>query len=444
MKKTYFGEQTTKALANFPFSYPRVHLQFIYALCEVKEAAALTHGQNGVFTSDVTQAIVKAASEIRNGNFVDQFPLTALQGGAGTSINMNVNEVIASLAQEILSKSKSTVHIHPIDHINLGQSTNDVNPTALKIACIRLTQELLKTVDSLISALAKKAYEFKDIKKLGRTHLQDAVPTTLGAEFNSYAYTVKRAKRRIEEIIPYFYEVNLGGTAIGNSINATKQYREKVYPHLQKITGLPMRAAENLMSPTSSQTDFVALSQALVAATLDISKIASDFRILGSGPKGAISEIRLPELQHGSSIMPGKVNPVLPEVINQLYFTVSGNNLSIEHCAQAAQLELGVMFPLLADRLLSSLIVSNEVITKFTFHCVSVIEVNKETCRKHLENSAAYATLLTPVLGYDAVTEVVKEAHKTGKTLREVILERKLLTESEFETKVSELDTPHA
>lgn len=421
----YFGKETKKAKQNFPFpASSLVHKEIIYALAEIKWAAALAHKKSNELDQDIADAITESATEVRNGLFDDQFILPGLQGGAGTSINMSVNEVIAIRASQLLD-GKVVVHVN--DHVNKSQSTNDVNPSALKIASLRLVNDLNIALDQLIVAFENKIQEFKNVAKLGRTHLQDAVPTTIGEEFGSYQATIVRGKQRINAISSSLYELNLGGTAIGNSINVSSDYKKNVYQELAKITGFNLRSGDNLLSQTSSQTDFVALSQALVALLVDLSKIASDLRLLSSGPRGGFGEISMQELQSGSSIMPGKVNPVLPETVNQLYFLVSGNNLTIEHAAHASQLELGVMFPILADRLLTSFKLSKEVIQQFATICIPTIQVNRDKCKEHLEKSTAYATLLTPVLGYDQVSELVKESLITGKTLRNIILEKNLM-----------------
>jgi aspartate ammonia-lyase len=324
--------------------------------------------------------------------------------------------------------------VHPIDHVNCSQSTNDVLPSALKIASVRLVKKLLEALDIVTAALEKKAREFKNVKKLGRTHLQDAVPTTLGAEFSAFAEIFNRDQKRLEQALPYFLELNLGGTAIGNSINASPKYVSLVYQNLRKVTKLPFQPAANLMAQTSSQADFVMLSQVVTLLAMDASKIANDIRLLASGPKGGLGEIYLGELQKGSSIMPGKVNPVLPEVVNQLYFWVSGNDISIQHAAQASQLELGVMGPTIADSLIMSLKLAAEVLTKFAEGCVLKIRANKARCRELLEKSTAYATLLNPSLGYDQVAELVREALKGNKTIRELVLQKKLMSNKEFDS----------
>lgn len=420
--KLHYGKQTEWAIANFPFSAPPVHKELIYAITQIKKAAALANKRTGRLPSDKADAIVNACDDILSGKYDDQFPLSSLQGGAGTSINMNVNEVIAALAS-----------VHPNDHVNMAQSTNDVNPSALKLVCLTLGKNLLNDLQKSVAVFDQKAKEFAHIYKLGRTHLQDAVPVTLGSEFAAYSAVLSRGIEKIKHALDLCLELNLGGTAVGNSINAPKEYREAVYRELSTTTGFSLRPAANLMSQTSSQTDFVSLSQALVAFTLDASKIADDLRLLASGPVGGIGEIILEELQAGSSIMPGKVNPILPEAVNQLYYTVSGNNLTIEHAAHASFLELANMFPMLADRLISSLKLTREVMTQFSLKCVATLQANEKRCRELLEKSTAYATLLTPVLGYDAVSAIVKESVTSGSSIRELVIAKKLMTETDFD-----------
>lgn len=427
-KKIFYGPQTKASLENFPFSLPKVHLELIYGIVEVKKAAAIANYLAGDLDEDIKKAIVKACDEILAKKFNDQFVTPSIQGGAGTSINMNVNEVIASRASEISGKK-----VHPNDHVNMSQSTNDVIPSGLKITSIRLTKKLLENLDYLIKSFSQKAKEFKSVVKLGRTHIQDAVPTTLGEEFLSYTKILERDKQRIEESLKYLYDLNLGGTAIGNKINASEVYIKNVYKELENITSFKVKPADNLMSQTSSSTDFSHLMSVINILCSDMSKIANDIRFMSSGPKGGIGEITLQALQPGSSIMPGKVNPVLPEMVNQTYYYVSGKNLSVNHAAEASLLELTNMFPVIADSVISSLKLVSEVMRVFTDRCIKGIVANEEKCRELLENSTAYATLLTPHLGYDIVSSVVKEAVKRGKTIREIILEKKLLTKEEFD-----------
>jgi aspartate ammonia-lyase len=409
-------------------------MEFVLAIVQIKKAAAIANYKAGNFGKEIRNSIIQTCDEIIQGKFVDQFILASLQGGAGTAVNMNVNEVIATRANEIL-KNK----IHPNDHVNASQSTNDVNPSALKIASFYLLQDLNSKLFSLVQSLENKAREFKNINKLARTHLQDAIPTTLGAEFFAYAENLKRHEIEIRRAQDLCRVLNLGGTAIGNSINASPVYIREVYKELNKITtagarqaGSKFYKASNLMAKTSSQTDFLLISQMVVSLSVDLSKIASDFRFMASGPNGGIGEIILPELQKGSSIMPGKINPTLPETVNQLYYLVSGNNLSIEKAAEGAQMELGVMLPIVVDKLIESVKLTTEVIAQFDKLCVKGVKADKEKCKTHLENSTAYATLLVPILGYDLVSKIVGESISKNKTLRDIAVGEKYLEEKEF------------
>lgn len=441
MTKQYFGSETQKAIKNFPFSFRKTPKAFLYAIVEIKKAAAIAHHEVGELDRARKAAVVKAADEILAGKFDSQFVLPAFQGGAGTSNHMNVNEVIANRATEILRKTGKNIIVHANDHVNMSHSTNDVMPSALKITAIRLTDNLLKTLDVLIGALESKAQQFNDIVKLGRTHLQDAVPVTLGSEFAAYAEYIRRGQKRIARAKNELLELNLGGSAVGNAINASPKYIKSLYRQLQKVTKLPFKQAKNMMSQTSSDTDFVALSQALTGLCVDLSKIANDLRFLSSGPIGGFAEFSIPGLQAGSSIMPGKVNPVLPEAVNQLYFLVSGNNLTIEKAAEAAQLELGVMLPVLTDRLIESLTLMDELLLQFANRCVVGIKQNPKRIKFWLEKSTAYATLLSPKIGYDVTSELVKEFVTSGKTMRELVLEKKLMSNKEFDALVKSFDT---
>jgi aspartate ammonia-lyase len=421
--KILYGPQTKASLENFPFDYHRVMKEFVYAMVQIKKAAAIANFKAGKIDKKSSDKIVSACGEILKGKYDDQFVVSAHHGGAGTSVNMCVNEVIGTLA-----------NVHPNDHVNSSQSTNDVNPSSLKIASIKLTEKLLKSLDYLISVMDSKSKEYADVQKLGRTHIQDAVPTTLGAEFGSYRDILKRDKKRIEDALSYFYELNMGGTAIGNKINAPKTYIDEFYKEIRKITGIAkLSPADNMMSQTSSDSDFCFLSTAVNILCLDISKMSIDFRFMASGPKGGIGEISFKELQPGSSIMPGKVNPIIAETMNQTYYIVSGKNLSIHQAAEGSHLELGIMLPVIADSLITVLKLVDAALVLFADRGIKNIVVNRERCLEHLEKSTAYSTLLTPKLGYDAVSKVVKESVKTGQTMRKIILEKKLLTEEELE-----------
>ena len=422
-KNILYGPQTKASLENFPFDYHKVLKEFVYAMVMIKKAAAIANYKAGKIDKKISDKIVTACDEILKGKYDDQFVVSAHHGGAGTSIHMNVNEVIGTLSGA-----------HPNDHVNASQSTNDVNPSSLKVASIKLTRKMLKSLDYLISVFDKKSQEYKSIQKLGRTHFQDAVPTTLGAEFGSYRDILKRDKKRIEDALNYLFELNLGATAIGNSINAPKEYIIHVYKELRLITEInELKPLENLMSGTSSDADFCHISGAVTILCNDLSKIALDLRFMSSGPRGGIGEISFKELQPGSSIMPGKVNPIMAETINQTYYLISGKNLSIHQAAEGAHMELGVMLPIIADSLITMLKIVDTALNIFTDRGIKMIIANKERCKELLERSTAYATLLTPRLGYDVVSKVVKESVSTGKTIREVILEKKLLSAVELE-----------
>ncbi|HAE36583.1 MAG: Fumarate hydratase class II [Candidatus Nomurabacteria bacterium GW2011_GWF2_35_66] len=428
--KLYYGEETKKALKNFPFSRNKTRMEFIWAITKIKKAGAVANYKAGNINREVRDAIIKACNEILKGGYESQFPLSSLQGGAGTASHTNVNEVIAGMATESL---KNKVKVHPNDHVNASQSTNDVNPSALKISIYDLLKNLNLNLSSLIKSFQKKSQEFKNINKLGRTHLQDAVPTTLGQEFLVYTDNLKRHLIEIKRVEGLCLTLNLGGTAIGNSINANPVYIKEVYKELNIITGAKFTKANNLMAKTSGQTDFLIISQMITALCVDLSKIANDFKFMASGPRGGIGEIILPELQKGSTIMPGKVNPVMPETVNQMYYLVSGNNIAIEKAVAGAQMELGVMLPVIVDLLIESITMTLEVIGQFDKLCVRGLRANKENCKYHLENGMAYATLLVPYLGYDIVGEIVKKSIANNKTLREIVVGEKYLKESEFD-----------
>lgn len=432
--KLYYGPETKKSLNNFPFSIHPTRTEFIFAMFAIKKASALANYKAGNLNKDIANAIVKVCDGVlkggREGKHLEHFPIPSLQGGAGTATHMNVNEFIAYNATLELKKSK--LAIHPNNHVNASQSTNDVNPSALKIATFFLLEDLEDELISLVTSMRSKAREFKNVNKLARTHLQDAIPTTLGVEFAAYADNLEGHKVRLKLAQDLCKSLNLGGTAIGDSTNASPMYIRECYKELNKILGKNFSKAKNPMAKTSSQTDFLIISQTITALCVDLSKIANDLRFMTSGPRGGIGEIILPELQKGSSIMPGKVNPVMPETVNQLYYLVSGNNLSIEKAVESAELELGVMLPLVVDKLIESVKLTAEVIHQFDRLCIKGIKANREMCLSHLEHSTAYATLLVPKLGYDTVTDIVKKSIAEGKTLREVVIEGKYLKESEF------------
>ncbi len=427
----YFGEETKKALRNFPFSTHPVKMEFILAIVKIKRAAALANFKAGNFKRPVSNAIIKACDEVLSGRIKGQFPLSSFQGGAGTAINMNVNEVLAARATEILG---GKTLVHPNDHVNCSQSTNDVNPSAIKVAVRGLLLELGAALAGLIKTFETKARAFSGTVKLGRTHLQDAVPTTLGAEFGAYAENLKGHKNTLEAARGYSEILNLGGTAIGNSANASPKYIKEVFAELNRVTRSRFAPAKNFMAKTGSHTDFVAISQAVTALSVELSKIANDFKLMASGPRGGLGELVLPELQKGSSIMPGKINPVLPETLNQLYFLVSGNNLTIEKASEASQLELGVMLPVIADRLLESVKLAAESVRQFDKFCVAKVKADAKQCREHLENSTAFATFLTPKYGYDRISQLVKAAVRNHTSFKQEVLSSGLMKPAEWQS----------
>ena len=421
------------------------------ALAQIKKAAATANFEAGNISRDVKNAIVRAADEVLEGQMNDQFPLPALMGGAGTSVHMNMNEVLANRATEILQKQGKKTVIHPNDHVNRSQSTNDVNPSAIKVAALPLLQKLSSVLKELSETFEQKAKQFKNVIKLARTHLQDAVPITLGEEFGSYAEVIAQHRMEIIRVEALAQILNLGGTAAGNSVNASPKYKAAVYKYLNKIIRLDstsglsesrrakqqFKPGKNLIPLTNSAGYFLIISQAVNAMCLDISKIASDLRLMSSGPRGGLGEITLAELQNGSSIMPGKNNPVMPETVNNMYYWVSGNNLSIEHAAGGSQLDLAVMIPTIADKLIQSIKICAQVLEQFNKRCIASIKANPKRCRELLEKSTAYSTLLTPILGYEKMSEVVKETVRSGKTLREIICGQKLMTNKEFDVVIN-------
>lgn len=366
--KSYIGNQTKHALENFPFEVPKVSLELVYAITIIKKAAARAHYQVKELDKQRANAIIKACDEILDGMHDDQFPISSLQGGAGTSINMNVNEVIAARASEI-----AKADIHPNDHVNMSQSTNDVNPTALRIVCLQLSHQLVDQLQKLSKEYEKTIKRYGHVKKLARTHMQDAIPTTVGAEVGAWKATIERDLKRISQFLPYLQEAHLGGTAIGNGMNATKSFRTELYRELNRLltTDVQLKPTDNFYSFTSTTSDFVHLSSLVTLLAGNLSKIAHDIRFLASGPRGGIGEYVLKPLQKGSSIMPGKVNPVIPETMNQIYYHVSGKNLAVQMANETSDLQLAVMFPTAADSLITSLKLLIVGVTQFTEKCIS-------------------------------------------------------------------------
>ncbi len=434
--EVYYGIQTLRAAENFNITGISIsHYQsLIEGLAMVKMAAARANFDLGLLNKKIADAIEQACQEIIDGKWHTYFVVDGIQGGAGTSTNMNANEVIANRALEIMGYEKGQYqYCHPNNHVNLSQSTNDAYPTALKIAIYRSTQKLIDVLKDLVQAFRNKGDEFKNIIKIGRTQLQDAVPMTLGQEMDAYASTLEEEIERLQQNANLFLEVNMGGTAIGTGINTHPKYRERVIEHLRQVTGLPFKLAPNLVEATQDTGAFVMYSSALKRLAVKLSKIASDLRLLSSGPRAGLNEINLPKMQPGSSIMPGKVNPVIPEVVNQIAYKVIGNDLTITMAAEAGQLELNVMEPVIAQSLFENIeILKNGMIT-FKYRCVDGITANEERCREMVQKSISLITALNPVLGYETCTALAKEALESGKGVYELVLEKGLLPKDELD-----------
>ncbi len=432
----YYGIQTLRALENFNITgISLTHFpELIEALAMVKMAAAKINTELGHLDAKTGDAIVEACREILNGRHHTQFVVDMIQGGAGTSTNMNANEVIANRALELMGYERGMYeHCHPNNHVNLSQSTNDVYPTALKIALYNSNKKLLEVLKEMIAAMRKKSSEFKQVIKMGRTQLQDAVPMTLGQEFNAYAVTLQEEVDRLQQNVNLFLEVNLGGTAIGTGINADPAYRKKVIEQLRKITGIKVVPALDLVEATQDTGAFVMYSSALKRLALKLSKISNDLRLLSSGPRAGFNEINLPKMQPGSSIMPGKVNPVIPEVVNQIAFKVVGNDLTVTMAVEAGQLELNVMEPVIAESLFESIDMLKNGMKTFTYRCILGITANKDRCRNYVENSIGLVTALNPILGYETCTQLAKEALATNRGVYELVIEKQLLSPEELD-----------
>ncbi|HLN64165.1 MAG TPA: aspartate ammonia-lyase [Symbiobacteriaceae bacterium] len=406
----YWGIHTLRATENFPVSGRTVHPSWIRALAEVKLACARAHTERGELPADVGHALQAAAAEVSGGALLDQFPVDALQGGAGTSLNMNMNEVLANRALEMLGHQRGEyAYVHPIDHANHGQSTNDTVPTALRIAAIRHVRELADELAALQEALQRKEQAFAGVEKLGRTELQDAVPMTLGQEFGAWAEAIARDRWRIYKAEERLRQVNLGGTAIGTGVGAERGYAAKAVEHLRRITGLGLARAENLIEATSNNDVLVEVSGLLKACAANLAKLAADLRLLASGPRGGLGEVRLPARQAGSSIMPGKVNPVMTEMTSQVAFEVMASDLAITLGAQAGQLQLNAFVPLMGDHLLRSMAKLTATCRLLRERCIDGVEADEEHCKEHLDRSTARVTSLVLKVGYDEATKLAKE-----------------------------------
>lgn len=430
----YYGVETVRAIENFPVSGMKAHPKLIWATAAVKMAAAEANMAIGKLKKKIGREIVRSAKEIMEGRLQDQFVVDVFQAGAGTSHNMNANEVIANRALEFLGKHKGEyLIVHPHDHVNMSQSTNDVFPTAMYVAALSLTEELIAVLKELKDALEAKASEFYGFLKAGRTHLQDAVPIRLDQVFSAYASAIKKDIEMIESAEDSLKEVSLGATAVGTGINSGPGYRETVIERLSSITGFDLRGTRDLVEITQNPTAVLTLSGALRGLAVDLVKISNDLRLMSSGPRTGLGEINLPPVQPGSSIMPGKVNPVIAEMLNMVAFEVIGNDHTITMAAQASQLELNVMMPIMAYNILWSTEILKNGIKVFTDKCISGVTVNPGRCRDLSEMSLGMATILSPYIGYEAAAEVAKEAFRKGKSIREIILEKGILSKEKID-----------
>lgn len=428
----YYGVQSLRGAENFHITGQSLHPEFIKSLAYVKKASAITNEEAGALDKKIASAIIKACDKILDGKYHEYFIVDPIQGGAGTSMNMNANEVIANIAIEFLGGQKGDYSIvHPNDHVNCGQSTNDVIPTAGKITTLHLLRNLKVQLGRLYSALCEKADEFDHVIKMGRTQLQDAVPVRLGQEFKAYAVAVKRAMDRIDDSTKEMLSLNMGGTAIGTGITAVGAYLDNIVPTLSKVTGIEFKQASDLIDGTQNIDCFVGVSGALKACAVTLSKMANDLRLMSSGPRTGLGEINLPAKQNGSSIMPGKVNPVIPEVVSQVAFKVIGNDVTITMAAEAGQLELNAFEPVAFYCLFQSIDTLTNGIDTFVDNCISNITANEDRCRFYVENSVGIITALCPTIGYQKAADIAKEALKTGEPVRSLIIKKNILTEDE-------------
>jgi len=425
----YYGAQTQRAIDNFPISGLMPHAALVRATIRIKKCAALANMATGRLDAELGGAIVTAADQALSGAFADQFLVDPFQAGAGTSHNMNVNEVLANRANELLGGELGVyAKVNPNDHVNMAQSTNDVFPTAMRLAALELADLLGLELAGLADTLRAKATQFDSILKSGRTHLQDAVPIRMGQEFSAYAQAIDNNLAGLSRALPGLRELGLGGTAVGTGLNAEEAYIDLIVPGLARETGQELSRGGNLVERMQNMDPFVALCASLKGTAVNLIRIANDLRLLSSGPRTGLGEINLPALQPGSSIMPGKVNPVMAEVTDMVCFQVIGAELTVTLAAQAGQLELNVMMPVIAYNTLFSLEILKNCLRQFSTLCVAGISVNEARCRGYLDQSVGLATVLAPSIGYAAAAEVAKQSAKSGQSIREVVLERGILT----------------
>lgn len=431
--EAYYGVQSMRAATNFQITHRPLHPVLIDSIVMVKKAAAITNEKSGKLDQQIAQAIIQACDEILDGNLRDQFIVDAIQGGAGTSANMNANEVIANRAIEILGGTKGDYSIvHPNDHVNMSQSTNDVIPTAGKITALKLLPQTIKELEKLEKAMEEKEAEFDDILKMGRTQLQDAVPMRLGQSFGAFAHVLKRDIKRLKNVMEEMKVLNIGATAIGTAINVDPYYLANISYELSKVAGISLKQADDLIDATQNLDGFVSVSGVLKTCAVDISKISNDLRLMSSGPRTGLSEINLPARQNGSSIMPGKINPVIPEVVSQVAYLIIGHDYTITMAAEAGQLELNAFEPVLFHHLFESIDTLKEAAATLTKHCITGITANKGQCEEYIEKSVGISTALCPYIGYAKSAEIAKKSLKTGISVKELVLEEGLLKEEEL------------
>ncbi len=443
-----YGVQTLRAVQNFPISGLRPLPAFVDATVRIKRAAAITHKQTGRLEAQLADAIVNAADEILAGQHREHFVVDPYQAGAGTSHNMNINEVLANRANELLGSTRGGYKpVHPNDHVNMAQSTNDVIPTAIRLASVTELPSLEKEVDNLASALEAKGKEFDGVIKSGRTHLQDAMPIRLGQEFTAYAGSLRRCMRRINEAADYLRDLGIGGSAVGTGVNVEPEYPKLMVAELARSAGVEVREGQDRIQLMQSMGDAAAFSAALKGLALDISKISSDLRLMASGPRTGLDEVTLPAVQPGSSIMPGKINPSIPEMVNQVCFQVVGNDACVSVSSEHGQLELNVMMPVIAHNILFSMKLLTNTARVFADKCVKGIEANEEQCSYWVERSAALATALAPQIGYARAAEISKQSVKENVLIRELVKREHVLPDAEIDEvldlrKMTEIGVP--
>ena len=443
-----YGVQTARALENFPISGIRAPDVFVTATVWIKKAAALTHRETGRLEARLADAIIQAADEVLAGQHREHFVVDVYQAGAGTSHNMNTNEVLANRANELLGASRGAyAPVHPNDHVNMAQSTNDVIPTAIRLASLALLEPLLRAYREMRDAFMEKGREFDDVIKAGRTHLQDAMPIRLGQEFTAYGVTIDRNIQRIEQTADYLRDLGIGGSAVGTGVTVEPEYPSLMRKHLTKLSNLQLRAGEDRIQLMQSMGDVAAFSAQLRVLALDLSKIASDLRLMASGPRTGFDEIRLPAVQPGSSIMPGKVNPSIPEMVNQVCFQVVGNDTCVSVSAEHGQLELNVMMPVIAYNVVMSMRILTSAAVSLTERTIRGIEANREQCEYWVERSAALATALAPQIGYAKAAEISKRSVKEGTLIRDLVRQEKILPEEQIDDvldlkKMTEIGVP--